>query len=754
MEQDLVNSCGSQLVFHPPVLEKNKQYEFKLSKEQPTLYYRIFLHDLEKNSAVRQGDARLSSPLVRTRQTPSAATVVEMFATELKHGLDSLPLGASGEINPITSVKSRSRSASHRSVLNVSKNQGDICFGKGDHTSCYIRGKKGGFPVVQRSAEEKIANPDLLNLERQNLAACPVIEGEEQLRLLNLQHNFITQMQNLGNLRRLIFLDLFNNQIEEIGGISSLFSLRVLMLGSNRIKKISNLESLENLDILDLHGNQITKIENVSHLSELRVLNLARNSINQVENLSGLKSLVELNLRNNQINYVRDVDTLPNLQRLHLSFNSISCFEDILCLADSSSIADVTLDGNPIAQEPWYKQTILGHMLQLRQLDMKRITEEERRTASLLARREEEKKRESHKQALLKEKKRLAIYNAARQWEKQQNRVVHIPGSKHDQKDYDSTSHKPCPIDGNAHAVSEENRSLDTVLNSALQGLSVIDSHFVELEGDTLYLYGSGALESLERSWSLQSSGTVTTLFFTFIDFDEIVQVLPKVKMKFPNASHLKFKETNLAMFQQFNALAQVRRLDQLTVDPQGNPVVNFTLWKYYVLFRLSHFNLQKINGTEITSNDLVMAEKLFGILSYVASSDLPQFRLLSLLGESRKKNFNPFLEGKAKKSGVTTEESNDSRRVGGERANRAILNYTIKDLQTERLEEIKEKNKFCHAYVLDLVKEASDISLKNETLQKLWPQMFIELVRDAVIEVHNKNSYMKLCLQRIIDQK
>lgn len=51
---------------------------------------------------------------------------------------------------------------------------------------------------------------------------------------------------------------------------------------------------------------------------------------------------------------------------------------------------------------------------------------------------------------------------------------------------------------------------------------------------------------------------------------------------------------------QQFNALAQVHRIEQLTVDPQGNPVVNFTLWKYYVLFRLNHLNLQKINGIEV----------------------------------------------------------------------------------------------------------------------------------------------------------
>nr|KAF6501201.1 leucine rich repeat containing 49 [Molossus molossus] len=304
-------------------------------------------------------------------------------------------------------------------------------------------------------------------------------------------------------------------------------------------------------------------------------------------------------------------------------------------------------------------------MMQLRQLDMKRVTEEERRMASVVAKKEEEKKRESHKQSLLKEKKRLTINNVARQWDLQ-HRVTDI-ATNHDRKDSDSPSQDPCLKDGSTtSAFPEETGSLDSVLTNALQGLSVTDTHLVELDGDTLFLYGSGALESLDRNWSVQTAGMVTTVSFTFIEFDEIVQVLPKLKMKFPNSLHLKFKETNLVMLQQFNALAQLHRIDQLTIDPQGNPVVNFTLWKYYVLFRLSHFNMQKVNGTE----------------------------------------------------------------------------------------ETKEKKKFCKMYIEDLVKEATEINVKKEALQKLWPQMFIELVRDAVIETRNTNSYMKHCLQQITDQK
>ncbi|XP_070287291.1 leucine-rich repeat-containing protein 49 isoform X6 [Myotis yumanensis] len=449
----------------------------------------------------------------------------------------------------------------------------------------------------------------------------------------------------------------------------------------------------------------------------------------------------------------RDVDNLPSLQRLFLSFNNISNFESVCCLADSPSLSDITFDGNPIAQEPWYKHTVLQNMLQLRQLDTRRVTEEERRMASVVAKKEEEKRRESHKQSLLKEKKRLTINNIARQWDLQ-HRVTNIAANQ-DRKNSDSPSLDPCQMDGSTtSAFPEETGSLDSVLNNALQALSGTDTHLVDVDGDTLSLYGSGALESLDRNWSIQTAGMVTTVSFTFIEFDEIVQVLPKLKMKFPNSLHLKFKETNLAMLQQFNALAQLHRIDQLTIDPQGNPVVNFTLWKYYVLFRLSHFNMQKINGTEVTQNDMIMAERLFGILAHVASSELPHYRVISILGDARKKQFRYLQETKGKKHGIVNEENNDSKRFVGENTNRAMLNYTTRDFYNEKLEETKEKKKFCKIYIEDLVKEATEISMKKEALQKLWPQMFIELVRDAVLETRNKNSYMKLCLQQIADQK
>ncbi|XP_023377684.1 leucine-rich repeat-containing protein 49 isoform X4 [Pteropus medius] len=717
--------------------------EFRLNKETPSFPGRLLQHDLERNYSSRQGDGRVISPSPRNKSSciSSTTNVTELCGLEMKTTMSSL--SAFGDSSIQTPSKSRIRQGCHSAGPNVS----------GDHINL-VSSSMPSFPILHRSSEEKILYSDRLTLERQKLTVCPIIDGEEHLRLLNFQHNFITRIQNISNLQRLIFLDLYDNQIEEISGLSTLRSLRVLLLGKNRIKKISNLENLKNLDVLDLHGNQIAEIENVNHLCDLRVLNLARNLLSHVDNLNGLDSLTELNLRHNQITFVRDVDNLPCLQRLFLSFNNISNFESVCCLADSTSLSDITFDGNPIAQESWYKHTILQNMMQLRQLDMKRVTEEERRMASVVAKKEEEKKRESHKQSLLKEKKRLTINNVARKWDLQQHRITNIAINQ-DRKDSDSPSQDPCQIDGSTtSAFPEETGSLDSVLTNTLQDLSETDSYLVEVDGDTLSLYGSGALESLDRNWSVQTAGMVTTVSFTFIEFDEIVQVLPKLKMKFPNSLHLKFKETNLVMLQQFNALAQLRRIDQLTIDPQGNPVVNFTLWKYYVLFRLSHFSMQKINGTEVTQNDMIMAERLFGILAHISSSELPQYRMISILGDARKKQFRYLQETKGKKPGIVNEENNDSKRLVGENTNRAMLNYTTRDFYNEKLEEVKEKKKFCKMYIEDLVKEATEINMKNEALQKLWPQMFIELVRDAVIEIRNKNSYMKLCLQQITDQK
>ncbi|XP_041367992.1 leucine-rich repeat-containing protein 49-like isoform X2 [Gigantopelta aegis] len=661
-----------------------------------------------------------------------------------------------------------------------------------------------GVPVVYRTPEERAANPDRLNLDRRKLHVCPILEGEEQLRLLNYQHNQISRIQYLGTLKRLIFLDLYDNNIDEINGLSALRSLRVLMLGKNRIKKIENLDSLSKLDVLDLHGNQISVIENLNHLMELRVLNLAGNNIREVDNLTGMDALAELNLRRNRIRVVMDIDSLPNLQRLFLSFNEISSYEDISCLGETHSLSEISLDGNPISQDQYYKQVILRHMQQLKQLDMKRVTEEERRVALVMGRKSEERKRELNKQAIMKEKRRIAINNAKRQWETMQGPLlqktsklvpmssVHgdlyarhlgtvsntteylVPSSHYrdcDGEDTDSQASekrggsRPCSaksssttelsIDSQRERSRSSNRRVDTTRNtnqhkeillfgqSDNQGGGEL-SDVAHLDGDTLSLYGPPSLSALDKNWGIQAAGAITVINFKFIDFDNIVKQLPKLRTRYPSVQTLIFSSTNIWSLQQINALASIRRLDNLTIDLDGNPVTKFTLWRMYTIFRLAHFALKKINGIEVSPTDIVNAEKLFGPLSFIVGFKLPQSHVKPIL-DVRKKTSSCSNEEKPRKA----LETKQGERIQLELEGRARLTYQpVTGDQAVKPQDHDAKREFPRSYVNELTREAVFSDRKRAELQKIWPQLFFEMVQSAIMDMSDMNAYKKRCME------
>jgi hypothetical protein len=52
--------------------------------------------------------------------------------------------------------------------------------------------------VLFRLEAEREKNPERLNLDKRQLTECPILDGEERLRLLNYQNNLITEIRNLG----------------------------------------------------------------------------------------------------------------------------------------------------------------------------------------------------------------------------------------------------------------------------------------------------------------------------------------------------------------------------------------------------------------------------------------------------------------------------------------------------------------------------------------------------------------------------
>ncbi|XP_073786206.1 leucine-rich repeat-containing protein 49 isoform X1 [Danio rerio] len=624
--------------------------------------------------------------------------------------------------------------------------------------------------------------PERLDLDRRGLTDLPDLQSLRELHQLNLQHNLITHLQHLQSLRSLLLLDLHGNRLIDMCGLSSLRCLRVLLLGNNRIQRISDVDGLTKLDVLDLHNNQICQIENISCLSRLRLLNLSGNRITRVENLQGLNSLTELNLRHNSITSVTDVEHLPRLQRLFLSANNISSVDALACLWDCGSLSELSLDGNPVCVESCFRQSVLrccSPHLQL--LDMKRITEEERRTASVSARKEDEKKKESHKQAAHKERRRLAIQNAAQQWEglKANLELPAQNDTKEEVSPDNSPAHSPAQTNGNAQETSpDEPRRLspltvsaggsDTRLRSnsrpnsprdprlqdgssgsSVQSLSLSESHVAELDGDTLRLFGPGALETLERCWGVQTAASVSTIIFRFIHYDSIIPSFLRIRLKFPNLTHLVFMECSISQLLQLAALAQLRRLEQLTVHPEGNPLLRLTLWRTFSIYRLQQLNLHKINGTEVTVNDVIASERMFGALGHVAATETPRFRLLLLLEESRKRQLQFLMDGRGRRSGQSPEDLKENGRPMGDGVCRGLFNYPSR-LTDSAEDSASDRSVSVQQYLQGLIQSASSRCVKADALQKIWPLLFSEIIRDSVLDMRDTHTYRHNSLQRL----
>ena len=186
---------------------------------------------------------------------------------------------------------------------------------------------EGRMVVATRTVAEREKNPDRISLDRRGLTTFPNIVDEPKLRLISLQHNLLSKIENhhLTQLTKLVFLDLYDNQIEKFCNNNSLENLRVLLMGKNRINKVEGLKHLKKLEVLDLHGNQITQISGLDELSSLKVLNLAGNNIKVIgcNDFQGLTSLKELNLRRNKIKKLLGFGNTPQLQKLYLSNNDI-----------------------------------------------------------------------------------------------------------------------------------------------------------------------------------------------------------------------------------------------------------------------------------------------------------------------------------------------------------------------------------------------------------------------------------------------
>ena len=203
--------------------------------------------------------------------------------------------------------------------------------------------------VIYRKPIIRNKNSEKLYLNKKDLPHIPLLEGEENLKLLSLETNLITKIDHLISLNNLLFLNLYENKISEIENLQTVPKLKALMLGKNNISKIKNLQCLPEIEVLDLHSNKIKLIENLACLKKLRILNLANNQLTSFVELMNNKNLEDINLRKNLIVSIPNLAlSFDKLRKLNLGKNMISKIEFILEFKKLKRIEELYIEGNPV----------------------------------------------------------------------------------------------------------------------------------------------------------------------------------------------------------------------------------------------------------------------------------------------------------------------------------------------------------------------------------------------------------------------
>ncbi|XP_007885045.1 protein phosphatase 1 regulatory subunit 42 isoform X4 [Callorhinchus milii] len=166
-------------------------------------------------------------------------------------------------------------------------------------------------------------------------------------------------------LKKLTHLNFSDKNIDEIDDLSVCKNLSVLYLYDNSIKEIRNLGCISNLTHLYLQNNNISHIENLSLLEKLTKLYLGGNRISVVEELDGLTELRELHLENQQLplgeKLLFDPRTLQSLSELEYT------------LSQWQNLWYLDLTGNPVCQEPKYRDKVIVVSSNLEVLDEKEV---------------------------------------------------------------------------------------------------------------------------------------------------------------------------------------------------------------------------------------------------------------------------------------------------------------------------------------------------------------------------------------------
>lgn len=147
------------------------------------------------------------------------------------------------------------------------------------------------------------------------------------LQTLNVAHNQITAIDDLGNIDGLTYFNASGNRLKTFPApLLKNSHLKILSLACNEISTIPpEIVKISTLDSLDLSTNAISDFSAVVSCAGITELNLSHNQIVKIpKNLSSMQCLQDLNLSQNKIQeFPFDVTNFPSCRLINLAYNEI-----------------------------------------------------------------------------------------------------------------------------------------------------------------------------------------------------------------------------------------------------------------------------------------------------------------------------------------------------------------------------------------------------------------------------------------------
>ncbi len=195
------------------------------------------------------------------------------------------------------------------------------------------------------------------------------------------------------------------------------------------------------------------------------------------------------------------------------------------------------------------------------------------------------------------------------------------------------------------------------------------------------------------------------------------------------------------------NSLSDLKKLDNLTIKADDNPITSMQTWRFYAIYRLQHLQLKKIDDKPISPFEVSTAEKLFQPLSNLIL-DLPENRLANIVGQQRRKQIKIAKEIQV---GAPTVEHIQSRDM----ISKAFLtNYIVSSANKQQSPnsatiEIDARPLVVKNFIDEIYSNINYNDLKKQKLKKLQTQLWNQFVDKCVDDVLYPGEYIGILCKK-----